>query len=141
MFVRRSAWEQIGGFDEEQWMYSEDLDLCWRMMRGGWDVRYEPAAEVRHELGAATRKAFGAEFDVRWQTASWAWMARRRGLAVTRATAAVELGIALARVARRLVLPWRLVDEGWRARLARDLAHVRGASLGLRSQRHLRAGR
>ncbi|MBA3327829.1 MAG: glycosyltransferase, partial [Solirubrobacterales bacterium] len=30
LLVRRDAWEQIAGFDPNQWMYAEDLDLCWR---------------------------------------------------------------------------------------------------------------
>ena len=49
--VRRLAFESVGGFDERYFMYLEDVDLCWRLHRAGWRIRYEPAAEVVHEQG------------------------------------------------------------------------------------------
>jgi N-acetylglucosaminyl-diphospho-decaprenol L-rhamnosyltransferase len=54
MVVRRSAFDQVGGFDESYFMYMEDVDLCWRLSRAGWRVRYEPAARVRHEIGRSS---------------------------------------------------------------------------------------
>src|SRR4051812_47240247 len=35
LLVRREAWDAIGGFDEDQWMYAEDLDICWRAHQAG----------------------------------------------------------------------------------------------------------
>jgi len=55
ILVRRRAWEDIGGFDSSYFMYLEDVDLCWRAHRAGWDVIYEPAAEVTHAQGISTR--------------------------------------------------------------------------------------
>jgi N-acetylglucosaminyl-diphospho-decaprenol L-rhamnosyltransferase len=52
--IRRTAWEQLGGFDEAYFMYAEDVDLCWRARRLGWRVGYEPAAVVAHVQGAST---------------------------------------------------------------------------------------
>ena len=52
--VRRSAFEQVGGFDEAYFMYAEDVDLCWRLGRAGWKVAYAPAAEVTHLQGVST---------------------------------------------------------------------------------------
>ena len=52
--VRRSAFEQVGGFDEAYFMYLEDVDLCWRLGRAGWRVVYVPAAEVTHLQGVST---------------------------------------------------------------------------------------
>jgi N-acetylglucosaminyl-diphospho-decaprenol L-rhamnosyltransferase len=51
--VRRSAWDQIGGFDEQFFMFVEDVDLCWRLHEGGWRVRYEPSATVVHEVSGS----------------------------------------------------------------------------------------
>ena len=34
--VRRSAFEEVGGFDESYFMYAEDVDLCWRLREIGW---------------------------------------------------------------------------------------------------------
>ena len=52
--VRRSAYEEVGGFDESYFMYAEDVDLCWRLRRRGWRVAYAPAAEVVHIQGVST---------------------------------------------------------------------------------------
>jgi N-acetylglucosaminyl-diphospho-decaprenol L-rhamnosyltransferase len=52
--VRRSAFEELGGFDESYFMYSEDVDLCWRAWHAGWRVTYQPAAEVVHDQGVST---------------------------------------------------------------------------------------
>ena len=52
--VRRSAFEQVGGFDESYFMYAEDVDLCWRLGRRGWRVLYLPSAEVTHLQGVST---------------------------------------------------------------------------------------
>jgi N-acetylglucosaminyl-diphospho-decaprenol L-rhamnosyltransferase len=52
--TRRSAFEQVGGFDESYFMYAEDVDLCWRLGRAGWQVAYAPAAEVTHLQGVST---------------------------------------------------------------------------------------
>ena len=51
--ARRQAWDHVGGFDEDYFMFMEDVDLCWRLRRAGWDVRYEPAARVTHLEGAS----------------------------------------------------------------------------------------
>jgi N-acetylglucosaminyl-diphospho-decaprenol L-rhamnosyltransferase len=109
--VRRAAWEAAGGFDEGQWMYAEDLDLGWRLAQAGWHTRYEPAARVRHHASAATKQAWGDERTARWQRATYEWMLRRRGVARTRAAAALNVGGALARAAllpraRRANLRW-----------------------------------
>jgi N-acetylglucosaminyl-diphospho-decaprenol L-rhamnosyltransferase len=122
LLVRRRAWEEAGGFDEGQWMYAEDLDLGWRLRRAGWHTRYEPAARVRHAASAATVQAWGDERTARWQRATYAWMLRRRGRARTKATAALNVGGALARAAlfpsaRRGNLGWaRLHRMGLRGR-------------------------
>jgi N-acetylglucosaminyl-diphospho-decaprenol L-rhamnosyltransferase len=52
--VRRTAFEQVGGFDETYFMYAEDVDLCWRLGRAGWTVSYVPSAEVTHLQGVST---------------------------------------------------------------------------------------
>jgi GT2 family glycosyltransferase len=53
MLVRRSAFFEVGGFDEGYWMYWEDADLCRRLTDRGWSVRYEPRAVVHHATGAS----------------------------------------------------------------------------------------
>ncbi len=52
--ARREALEQVGGFDETYFMYVEDVDLCWRLRRQGWEVGYVPSSEVTHLQGVST---------------------------------------------------------------------------------------
>ena len=79
LLVRRSAWEEIGGFDERQWMYAEDLDLCWRLHDAGWATRYEPRAAVDHQSAASTGQLFGPDLAPHWQRSTYGCIARRRG--------------------------------------------------------------
>jgi GT2 family glycosyltransferase len=55
--VRRSVIEQIGGLDEEFFIYGEELDWCQRMRRAGYRVLFTPAAEVIHLGGQAMNSA------------------------------------------------------------------------------------
>jgi N-acetylglucosaminyl-diphospho-decaprenol L-rhamnosyltransferase len=46
--ARRSAVDELGGFDEAYFMFAEDMDLCWRAHQAGWIVGYVPGvAAVR----------------------------------------------------------------------------------------------
>jgi N-acetylglucosaminyl-diphospho-decaprenol L-rhamnosyltransferase len=56
MLLRRQALEQVGLFDEAFFMYGEDLDLCYRLKQGGWQVYYHPAVTVLHHKGASSRQ-------------------------------------------------------------------------------------
>lgn len=100
LLVRRRAWDEIGGFDERQWMYAEDLDLGWRLHRAGWATRYEPGAMVDHESAASTTQLFGPELAPHWQRSTYGCIARRRGTANLRAVALLNLVGAVARWAR-----------------------------------------
>jgi N-acetylglucosaminyl-diphospho-decaprenol L-rhamnosyltransferase len=48
MIVEHAAFEAIGGFDEQFFLYKEDEDLCLRLREAGGRVVYEPSIVVRH---------------------------------------------------------------------------------------------
>lgn len=54
LLVRRSAFAEIGGFDERYFMYMEDVDLGDRLGKAGWLSVYVPSAEVLHHKGHST---------------------------------------------------------------------------------------
>lgn len=56
MLLRRSALEEIGGFDESYFMYVEDVDLCWRLRARGWKVAFAPDAGVLHRIGGSSEQ-------------------------------------------------------------------------------------
>jgi len=51
--IRRAAFEQVGGFDERLFMYSEDTDLGVRLREAGWTLRYDPDATSWHVGGGS----------------------------------------------------------------------------------------
>lgn len=53
LLVRREVIEELGGFDEEFFMYSEETDWQKRMTNAGWRIGFTPRAEVTHLGGAS----------------------------------------------------------------------------------------
>jgi len=53
LLARRTAVDEVGGLDEEFFLYGEDLDWCLRMRQQGWEVAYTPEVCVVHEQGAS----------------------------------------------------------------------------------------
>ena len=60
MLVRRQVFELVGPFDENFFMYYEELDFCRRARSSGFGVYVVPAATVWHEVGASGRLTAGA---------------------------------------------------------------------------------
>ena len=54
LLLRRSMLDELGGFDEGFRLYGEDIDLCYRAARAGWERWYVPEAVVHHEHQAVT---------------------------------------------------------------------------------------
>jgi GT2 family glycosyltransferase len=53
LLVRRQAFEEVGGFDERFFMYSEETDLCRRLKRGSRRIVYVPDVAFVHHAGKA----------------------------------------------------------------------------------------
>ena len=115
LMVRRKAWDEIGGFDERQWMYAEDLDLGWRLQQAGWTTLYVPEATVDHEVAAATTQHFGPELAPVWQRATYGCIARRRSPLYARVIAFINM-LGAAR---------RYPGVAWRSRKRADPASIR----------------
>lgn len=132
LMVRRSAWEEVGGFPADQWMYTEDLDLGWRLAAAGHPTRYVPGARVMHVGGASTRQVFGEGVDARWMDASHAWYLRRRG----RPRAVLFAGISLASASLRycaVLTAARIRPARFAALRASDRAWLQAHGRGLRA--------
>jgi N-acetylglucosaminyl-diphospho-decaprenol L-rhamnosyltransferase len=56
VLVRRECFRELGGFDEDFFLYYEDVDLCRRALARGWTVREEPALRVVHHHPLHQRK-------------------------------------------------------------------------------------
>jgi N-acetylglucosaminyl-diphospho-decaprenol L-rhamnosyltransferase len=102
--ARRSAVEELGGFDEAYFMYAEDMDLCWRAHRAGWGIGFAGAADVTHIQGVSTARhpykmmvahhRSALRFTVR-TTSGW----RRALLPLAVVVLGLRMGLATARLA------------------------------------------
>ena len=54
VLVRRSAFDEIGGFDEGYFMYFEDVDLGYRLAKAGWRRLFLPTTSVVHSGAHST---------------------------------------------------------------------------------------
>ena len=55
-FLRRKALDQVGLLDEDFFMYGEDIDLSYRLLKGGWQNWYLPFP-ITHFKGKSTYKS------------------------------------------------------------------------------------
>lgn len=84
MMLSAAAVREIGLFDTSYFMYSEEVDWCFRARRGGWRITCLPAARVVHFVGKSggeRRRAQLCESKVRFQ-ARYSSAARARLLGV-----------------------------------------------------------
>jgi hypothetical protein len=56
ILLRHEALDQIGLLDEDYFIYSEEVDLCSRLKKGGWDLYWVPAAQIIHYGGQSTQQ-------------------------------------------------------------------------------------
>ena len=51
LFVRSHLFHQIGGFDASYFAHSEEIDLCWRLQKAGYQIKCQPESVVYHVGG------------------------------------------------------------------------------------------
>ena len=79
LLMRREALDEIGPFDERFFMYAEDLEWCWRASRHGWDIRFEPAAVVRHIGNVSGKVRYGDRRRAAYMANTYRFYAREHG--------------------------------------------------------------
>jgi ADP-heptose:LPS heptosyltransferase/GT2 family glycosyltransferase len=70
MLMRRAAFQEVGGFDEEHAVINNDVDMCLRMWRAGLRVVYTPHATLAHHE-MASRSEVDDVFDQARFNHSW----------------------------------------------------------------------
>ena len=56
--TRSEIFDKVGVFDEDYFMYVEDVDLCWRIKKAGWKIFYLPEFSIEHYGGASSVREF-----------------------------------------------------------------------------------
>jgi GT2 family glycosyltransferase len=121
LVIRRAAFEAVGGFDESYFMYSEEVDLCYRMRAAGWETHYAPVADVFH-VGRASTSQRRAEMLEQVGISSLRFYERHySGLRLAQARAVLRLGMAL-RLLRDRLRSWWTADPARRRELADNIA-------------------
>lgn len=109
--IRREAFDAAGGFDESFFMYSEEVDLCRRMYRLGWETHFAPVAVVTH-VGMASTRQYRAAMLAQLFLSSMRYYERHYS----------GLSLSAARLATRAAIAVRLVRDRVAMSLVRDPA-------------------
>ena len=76
LLQRRTMLEEIDGWDAGFRHYCEDIDLCYRALRAGWERWYVPHAVVTHDYAAVIDKRFLSRHTL-WHAAGMARFVRK----------------------------------------------------------------
>jgi N-acetylglucosaminyl-diphospho-decaprenol L-rhamnosyltransferase len=68
LMVRGETLARVGGFDEQFFMYCEEIDLCRRIKAAGWAIYCVPEAEIVHHVGQSTRQFRDRMFVALWRS-------------------------------------------------------------------------
>ncbi len=98
LMVQRSAFEHVGRFSEEYFMYAEDLDLCHKLHKAGYANCCLPNVTARHFGGGSSEQAPSAFSSVMMRESIWRFLQNSRGLAYGAAYRLSVLVAALLRI-------------------------------------------
>jgi len=76
MFIKRDAVEEVDYFDENFFMYVEDLDLCYRLRNKGWQVLFTTEAKVVHHIGKSSEQS-NTKMIVEFQKSMYRFYAKK----------------------------------------------------------------
>ncbi len=63
MLVKKTAFEEVGGFDEAYWNGYEDVDLCLKLVKAGYGIYYQPKSVVIHHESQSGKERHVREDD------------------------------------------------------------------------------
>jgi GT2 family glycosyltransferase len=135
LMARVAALKACGLFDAGYFLYEEDADLCLRLRRAGWRLRFEPGAVVVHHQGRSGAGA-GGRAHLEYHRSHLRYYARHNGTLLTSALRLwilARAGLGWLRAAACRDLPGRTL---W-ARIAR-LALVPASHIAARGNDVLR---
>ena len=82
IMIKRPVFQCLSGFDERYFMYSEDLDLCYRVRQAGFDCLYMPDAQIVHHGGGSSNSARGMFSTVMTRESVFRFLKFHRGCTI-----------------------------------------------------------
>jgi GT2 family glycosyltransferase len=123
MLVRNEALRQVGPLDESLFAYMDDVDVCARMRRAGWEVWYCPGADAMHMMGRSQERWRSSEGALRGFNR---YFERTHGSMATAALRAIELaGFSLRIVGYLVAAAVRRREPRFRAMAGAHWAHLK----------------
>lgn len=116
LMVRREVIQQVGGFDEAFFMYSEELDWQRRIKDGAWEIVYYPEARIIHYGGKSSEQSVASR-DIHFHSSKIRYFRKYHGPVVA----------GVLRVFLLLNYVWQIGLEGakWMIGHKRDLRRAR----------------
>lgn len=100
LLISRAVMDQVGGWDEGFFMYSEELDLCRRIANAGWQVVFTPQAVVIHHEGKSSEQIVAAR-HLRFQASKVRYVRKYHG----------RLAASVLRLFLLTTYAWQLLEE------------------------------
>ena len=100
IFIKKSVFDDIGGFDEKLFLYGEDRDLCWRIWLAGYSVFYCDSAVFYHNSACVAdtnyfRRKISEKNIIRSMLKNYQWQTFAKRLPQYLFWTALELGFIL----------------------------------------------
>ena len=110
LMVRRDAYDDVGGFDEQFYpAWYEDVDFCQRLKEKGWEVYFAPKAEFLHEGGYSAETMGAPDFMRSYYSNQLRYARKHFGML---GTAAVRASIAAGMIGRMIGRPAQAARYG-----------------------------
>ncbi len=136
IYVKRSRYEEVGGFTEQYFMYGEDIDLCFKLTNAGFKSYYIHDTSLIHYGGASTQKAASNFATVMMRSSVCHFFAIHHGLISAfafRLTTAISALLRLVFIMPLLVFGDQMVSHGKDS--LRKWSAILGWSLGRPARR------
>lgn len=118
LLLRREALEEVGLLDEQYFMYTEEVDLCYRLAQADWAVHWLPQATVVHYGGQSTQQVAG-QMLLHLYESKMLFFRKQYGRS---GAAAYKLILLLASLARLALSPLALLEQPSQRRAHLSLA-------------------
>jgi hypothetical protein len=111
LMIRRSVFESVGMFSTDFFMYSEDIDICFKVSSSGWKKYFVPTAVVIHHGGASSlQNGINTFSTVMMLESRWRYFRRTRSLWYSRFFRAAIFSASIVRIVLLvLILPVRVL--------------------------------